>query len=52
MYRRILAEALGELITQRSGWSIDDALRLAKLVLIDNPKRIFGGLPETSTHAI
>ncbi len=24
------------------GWSIDEALRLAKLILIDNPKRIFG----------
>jgi glucuronate isomerase len=43
MYRRILAEALAESVVRLSGWSVDDALQLAKLVLIDNPKRIFGG---------
>ena len=43
MYRRILAEVLAEVVVRGSGWSIDEALRLAKLVLIDNPKRIFGG---------
>jgi len=51
MYRRILAEVLAEGAVRESGWSIDDALGLAKLVLIDNPKRIFGGLAETSTRA-
>jgi glucuronate isomerase len=52
MYRRILAEALAEMVTRSSGSSIDEALRLAKLLLIDNPKRIFGGSSESSTHAI
>jgi glucuronate isomerase len=52
MYRRILAEVLGEDAVRGHGWSIDDALQLAKLVLIDNPKRIFGGSGETSTRPI
>jgi glucuronate isomerase len=43
MYRRILAEVLAEVAVRGKGWSIDDALQLARLVLIDNPKRIFGG---------
>jgi glucuronate isomerase len=52
MYRRILAEVLAEVAIRQSGWSVDDALRLAKLVLIDNPKRVFGGLAETSSRPI
>lgn len=52
MYRRILAEALADMVTRSGGPSIDEALRLAKLLLIDNPKRIFGGSPQSSTHAI
>jgi glucuronate isomerase len=51
MYRRILAEVLAEVAVRGRGWSIDDALGLARLVLIDNPQRIFGGSPETSTRA-
>jgi glucuronate isomerase len=52
MYRKILAEVLAELAARSSGWSLSDALQLAKLILIDNPKRVFGGSPETSGHAI
>jgi glucuronate isomerase len=52
MYRRILAEELAEVAVRGSGWSIDEALQLAKLVLIDNPKRIFGSCPESSSGVI
>jgi glucuronate isomerase len=45
MYRRILAELLAESIIRGRGWSMTDALELARVVLIDNPKRIFGGSP-------
>ena len=43
MYRRILADVLAEEAIRGRGWSVDQALQLAKLILIDNPKRIFGG---------
>ena len=42
MYRKILAETLAEDVIQGAGWSTDRALELARLVLIENPKRIFG----------
>ena len=52
MYRRILAEVLsGEVIGGR-GWSVDEALQLAKLILIDNPKRIFGRTSPSSKDVI
>jgi glucuronate isomerase len=41
MYRRILADVLAEELIGGRGWSTDEALRLAKLVLLDNPRRIF-----------
>ena len=41
MYRRILADVLAEEAIRGRGWSVDQALQLAKLILIDNPKRIF-----------
>jgi len=43
MYRRILADILAEEAIRGRGWSVEEALQLAKLILIDNPKRIFGG---------
>jgi glucuronate isomerase len=43
MYRRILANVLSEELIRGRGWSVAEALQLAKLILIDNPKRIFGG---------
>jgi glucuronate isomerase len=43
MYRRILADVLTEHAIRGRGRSVHEALQLAKLILIDNPKRIFGG---------
>lgn len=43
MYRRILAEVVAEEAIGRRGWPLDQALQLAKLILLDNPKRVFGG---------
>lgn len=45
MYRRILAETLAEEAIGRRGWRTDRALELAKLILIDNPRRVFGFQP-------
>jgi glucuronate isomerase len=42
MYRRILADVLSEEMIGGRRWSVEEALQLAKLILIDNPKRIFG----------
>jgi glucuronate isomerase len=42
MYRRILAETLAEDAVRGRGWSLDRALELARLVLLSNPRRIFG----------
>ena len=41
MYRKILAETLAEDAVRGAGWSAERALEVARLVLIDNPKRIF-----------
>ena len=41
MYRRLLAEILAEEAIGGRGWSLERALAVAKLILIDNPKRIF-----------
>ncbi len=41
MYRRILAAVLAEELIEGRGWSAERALELGKLILIDNPKRIF-----------
>src|SRR5881275_2546581 len=41
MFRRVLAEALGEAV-RGQGWPIERALEVARLVLLDNPRRIFG----------
>jgi glucuronate isomerase len=52
MYRRILAEVLAEEAIAGRGWSIDQALQLARLVLLDNPKRVFGPIGHRSGAAI
>jgi glucuronate isomerase len=44
MYRRILADVLKEEVIRGRGWSVEQALQLARLILIDNPKRIFAGV--------
>lgn len=41
MYRRILAETLADDAVHGRGWSVERALGLARLVLLDNPRRIF-----------
>ena len=41
MYRRVLAKVLAEAVEER-GWSEDRALEAARLLLIENPRRIFG----------
>src|SRR5262249_60485904 len=38
MYRRILAEILAEDAIRDRGWAVDQALRLARAVLFDNPR--------------
>ena len=41
MFRRVLAETLAEAVRDQ-GWPTDRALELARLVLLENPRRIFG----------
>jgi len=42
MYRKILAETLADDYIRGRSWSTERALELARHVLIDNPKRMFG----------
>ena len=42
MYRRVLAETLAEEYVRGRGWPLERALELGKVVLLDNPRRIFG----------
>jgi glucuronate isomerase len=41
MYRRVLSETLAADAIRERGWSTERALALARLVLLDNPRRIF-----------
>ncbi len=41
MYRRILAQSLASQLVQGRGWSETQALDLARLILLENPRRIF-----------
>jgi glucuronate isomerase len=41
MYRRILAETLADECLRARGWPMDRALQLGRLVLLDNPRRVF-----------
>jgi len=52
MYRRILADVLADEAIRGRGWPVDRALQLAKLILIDNPKRIFGEVQPRSSAGI
>jgi glucuronate isomerase len=52
MYRRILADVLAEVVVRGRGWPVDEALRLAKLILIDNPRRVFGRVERSSASGI
>jgi glucuronate isomerase len=42
MYRKILAEVLAEEAIRGQGWKQDRALEVARHVLLENPRRIFG----------
>jgi glucuronate isomerase len=52
MYRRILADVLWEEAVRGRGWRVEEAVGLAKLILIDNPKRIFARVLPGSGTAI
>lgn len=41
MFRRVLSEVLAEDAIRGRGWGVERALELARLVLIDNPRRLF-----------
>jgi glucuronate isomerase len=45
MYRRILAQTLADDAIRGRGWSTERALEVARLVLLENPRRIFGRAP-------
>ena len=42
MYRKILAEVLAEDAVKAQGWKLERALDVARHVLLENPRRIFG----------
>jgi glucuronate isomerase len=48
MFRRVLAETLADDAVRGQGWSIDRALDLARLILLENPKRIFSRADATT----
>ncbi len=41
-FRRVLAETLADDLMRGRGWSLDRTLDLGRLVLLENPRRIFG----------
>jgi glucuronate isomerase len=41
MYRRVLSETLAEDAIRARGWTREQAIEVARLVLLDNPRRIF-----------
>lgn len=41
MYRRVLAETLADDAVRGRGWTIERAVEMARLVLLDNPRRLF-----------
>ena len=48
-FRRVLAECLADDAIGERGWSVERALELARLVLLENPRRIFARR-ELPTH--
>jgi glucuronate isomerase len=42
MFRRVLAETLADVAIRGQGWSVERALELARLVLLENPRKFFG----------
>jgi glucuronate isomerase len=51
MYRRIVAETLSEQAIRGRGWAMERAVELARLILSDNPRRIFGRRPTSGAQA-
>lgn len=41
MFRRVLAETLVDDVVRGRGWPLDRALDLARLILLENPRRLF-----------
>ncbi len=52
MYRRVLAEALAEECVRGRGWPPERALQLARAVLLDNPRRVFGRIASRAAGSI
>jgi glucuronate isomerase len=52
MYRRVLAEVLAEDLVRSRGWSVDQTLQLARLILLENPRRVFGGSGSAAASGI
>ena len=52
MYRRILADVLSEEVLRGRRWPMERVLALAKLILIDNPKRVFSQVAPRSAPGI
>jgi glucuronate isomerase len=42
MYRRVLAEAIADVFMMECDWGMDEAVDLARSILVDNPRRLFG----------
>jgi glucuronate isomerase len=51
MFRRIVAETLAEDGVKGRGWSMEWALELARLILLENPRRLFGGKDDAGRAA-
>ncbi|MHB1558939.1 MAG: glucuronate isomerase [Isosphaeraceae bacterium] len=42
MYRRVLAGVLADEAIRGRGWTVEQALEVARLILLENPRRVFG----------
>ncbi|MGC8643374.1 MAG: glucuronate isomerase [Isosphaeraceae bacterium] len=52
MYRRILARTLAEQCVRGRGWPVERALQLGKVILLDNPRRVFGRIESSPVPSI
>jgi glucuronate isomerase len=51
MYRRVLAQVLADDAIRGRGWTSEQALELARLILLENPRRVFGGAKRDESPA-
>jgi glucuronate isomerase len=51
-FRRVLAETLADDVVRGRGWPLERALDLARLVLLENPRRLFERLEPAAAAAI